>query len=174
MEFHPFQNCVASWLNGSHYRCCGVCEDHQDQDYDLIRPSKAENSKSETELVVCLIKHHKTLCIRLFYTHRVDQRCTCARSPLRSGASQQGQLHDFMCLTSFKLSTLWLVPAGGSSPAKVANTIEFHPEIRGSAFPQRPSCRVRPVSGGRGRSYSSLRRRRPQPAAPGPPPGGPP
>ena len=48
----------------------GVCEDHQDYDYDLIIPSKAETRKSETELIVCLIKHHKTLCIRLFYTHK--------------------------------------------------------------------------------------------------------
>ena len=56
----------------------------------------------------------------------------------------------------------------------MANTIEFHPEIHGTAFPQRPSCRIRPVSGGRGRRYPSPRRRRPQPAAPRPPPGGPP
>ena len=73
-----------------------------------------------------------------------------------------------MCLISFKLSTLWLSPAGGSSPAKV----EFQPEIRGTAFPPRPSCRVRPVSEGRGRLYPSPRRRRPRPAAPRPPPGG--
>ena len=46
------------------------CEDHQDYDYDLIRPSKAENPKSKTELIVCLTKHHKTLFIRLFYTHK--------------------------------------------------------------------------------------------------------
>ena len=44
----------------------GVCEDQQDYDYDLIIPSKAETRKSETELIVCLIKHHKTLCIMLF------------------------------------------------------------------------------------------------------------
>ena len=48
----------------------GVCEDQQDYDYDLIIPSKAETRKSKTELIVCLIKHHKTLCIRLFYTHK--------------------------------------------------------------------------------------------------------
>jgi len=48
----------------------GVCEDHQDYDYDLIRPSKAKNPKSETERIVCLIKRHKTSCIRLFYTHK--------------------------------------------------------------------------------------------------------
>ena len=48
----------------------GVCEDHQDYDYDLIRPSKAKNLKSETERIVCLIKRHKTSCIRLFYTHK--------------------------------------------------------------------------------------------------------
>ena len=77
-----------------------------------------------------------------------------------------------MCLISFKVSTLWLVPAGGSSPAKVANTTKFHPEIRGTAFPPRPSCRIRPVSEGCGRSYPSPRGRRPQPAAPRPPPGG--
>ena len=77
-----------------------------------------------------------------------------------------------MCLISFKLSTLWLSPAGGSSPAKVANTIEFHPEIRGTAFPPRPSCRIGPVSGGRDRRCSSRRRRRPRPAAPRTPPGG--
>ena len=127
---------------------------------DMIRPLKAAKRKNPNR-TVCLMKP----CMRLFYTNK-------ARSPLRSCASQQGQLHDFMCLISFKLSTLWLSPAGGSSPAKVANTIEFHPEIRGKAFPPRPSCRVRPVSGGRGRRYPSPRGRRPRRAAPRPPPGG--
>ena len=55
---------------------------------------------------------------------------------------------------------------------KVANTIEFHPEIRGTAFPPRPSCHIRPVSEGRGRCKSSPRRRRSRRAAPRPPPGG--
>ena len=52
----------------------GVCEDHQDYDYDLIIPSQAGKIRKATpnwyELVVCLIKHHKTFCIRLFYTHK--------------------------------------------------------------------------------------------------------
>ena len=43
---------------------------------------------------------------------------------------------------------------------------------RCTAFPPRPSCHIRPVSGGRSRCRSSPRRRRPRPAAPGPPPGG--
>ena len=56
--------------------------------------------------------------------------------------------------------------------AKVANTIEFHPEIRGTAFPPRPSCRVRPVSEGRSRCRSSPRPMPRRRAAPRLPPGG--
>ena len=41
-----------------------------------------------------------------------------------------------------------------------------------SPVPPRPSCRIRPVSEGRGRICSSPRRRRWRRAAPGPPPGG--
>jgi hypothetical protein len=39
-------------------------------------------------------------------------------------------------------------------------------------FPPRPSCRIRPVSGGHNRICSSPRRRRRRPAVPRPPPGG--
>ena len=47
-----------------------------------------------------------------------------------------------------------------------------HLFTRCTALPQRPSCHIRPVSGGRSRRCSSPRRRRPRPAAPRPPPGG--
>ena len=52
---------------------------------------------------------------------------------------------------------------------KVVNTIEFNPEIRGTAFTPHPSCHIGPVSGGRSHCPSP-RRRRPQRAAPRPPP----
>ena len=48
----------------------------------------------------------------------------------------------------------------------------FHDSPVLTPSPQRPSCRIGPVSGGPDTSHFSPRRKRPRPAAPGPPPGG--
>ena len=54
----------------SHYRCWCLWRSPRLR----LRPDhtfpSGKNPKSDTELVVCLIKHHKTFCIRLFYTHK--------------------------------------------------------------------------------------------------------
>ena len=131
-----------------------------------------KNPKSETEPIVCLIKHHKTLNSMLFYTHKGLIKVAHVQDHLSEAVHPSRD--------NFMTSCAWFPsncppcgsPAGGSSPAKVANTTEFHPEIRGTAFPQRPSCHIRPVSEGHSQCRSLSRRRRPQRAAPGPPPGG--